>query len=439
MQLKVSVATLTTIAALSLPGIGVPGIARAATPSALTQQAMSANRAESTAAIAQLRAQGPQGLQRFLDTYSKGLNAPTSPDRQRLRATLDQICEQRDCYASRLYWYTDFTQAKAAAQKSGKPILSLRLLGNLDDELSCANSRFFRVALYANADISQYLRDRYILHWQSVRPAPKITIDFGNGRKLERTITGNSIHYIVNATGQPIDALPGLYGPQAFLRHLQQAETTAQAFARLKGADSATFLRQYHQDQLATMQASWAADLAKLGITLPTIAPIASITAPTAEEASRLAMSKMVLEAPLVRMVSSNRRALEKATDEATAWTKLAELHAADARLDNSSKTLMRNKNLAYAVSNQKATDSDPLVAIVRNFESTMALDTVRNEYLLRGEIHKWFVSPNQPKDLEALNQRVYIQLFLTPNSDPWLGLAPENAYSAIENDGIAK
>jgi len=99
----------------------------------------------------------------------------------------------------------------------------------------------------------------------------------------------------------------------------------------------------------------------------------------------------------------------------------------------------MRNKNLAYAVSNQKATDSDPLVAIVRNFESTMALDTVRNEYLLRGEIHKWFVSPNQPKDLEALNQRVYIQLFLTPNSDPWLGLAPENAYSAIENDGIAK
>jgi len=291
MQLKVSVATLTTIAALSLPGIGVPGIARAATPSALTQQAMSANRAESTAAIAQLRAQGPQGLQRFLDTYSKGLNAPTSPDRQRLRATLDQICEQRDCYASRLYWYTDFTQAKAAAQKSGKPILSLRLLGNLDDELSCANSRFFRVALYANADISQYLRDRYILHWQSVRPAPKITIDFGNGRKLERTITGNSIHYIVNATGQPIDALPGLYGPQAFLRHLQQAETTAQAFARLKGADSATFLRQYHQDQLATMQASWAADLAKLGITLPTIAPIASITAPTAEEASRLAKS----------------------------------------------------------------------------------------------------------------------------------------------------
>ncbi len=101
--------------------------------------------------------------------------------------------------ACQLYWYTNLEQAKAAAKVSGKPILSLRLLGKLDQDLSCANSRFFRVALYPNAAISKELRDKYILHWQSVRPAPKITIDFGDGRKLERTITGNSIHYILDA------------------------------------------------------------------------------------------------------------------------------------------------------------------------------------------------------------------------------------------------
>lgn len=433
MQSRVAVATLMTIAALS-----VPGIVRAANPTALTQQAMSKNQAESVAAIAQLRAQGPRGLQSFLNTHSKNLNTPASPDRQRLRATLDQICEQRDCYASQLYWYTDFNQAKAAAKQSGKPILSLRLLGNLDEELSCANSRFFRVALYANADISKYLRDQYILHWQSVRPAPKITIDFGNGRKLERTITGNSIHYIVNAAGRPIDALPGLYGPQAFLRHLQQATTAVRIYDQGRASPIAS-LRQYHQNQLERIQRNWAADLAKLGITMPTAAIAPSNATPTALEAGSLAVSKMMVEAPLLRTVGPNPQVLAKATNEAAAWVKLAQLHAEDARLDNNSKALMRNKNLAYAASNPKAANSAPFLAIVRDFESTMALDTVRNEYLLRSEIHKWFLGRGQTADLEALNQRVYAQLFLTPNSDPWLGLSPQNAYSAIENDGIVK
>jgi hypothetical protein len=63
---------------------------------------------------------------------------------------LDSICQQKDCHASKLYWYTDLEQAKSAAQAQGKLILSLRLLGRLDEDLSCANSRLFRITLYAN-------------------------------------------------------------------------------------------------------------------------------------------------------------------------------------------------------------------------------------------------------------------------------------------------
>ena len=33
--------------------------------------------------------------------------------------------------------------------------------------------------------------------------------------------------------------------------------------------------------------------------------------------------------------------------------------------------------------------------------------------------------------------KRVYSELFLTPKSDPWLGLVPPGVYSGIENDGI--
>src|SRR5439155_21023685 len=127
-----------------------------------------------------------------------------------------------DAYASHLYWYTNLEEAKRVAKTKHKPILSLRLLGNLNEEFSCANSRLFRAVLYPNADISKYLRENYILHWKSVRPAPRITIDFGDGRKIERTITDNSIHYILDENGNVIHALRGLYSPVAFLKYIRQ-------------------------------------------------------------------------------------------------------------------------------------------------------------------------------------------------------------------------
>ena len=40
-------------------------------------------------------------------------------------------------------------------------------------------------------------------------------------------------------------------------------------------------------------------------------------------------------------------------------------------------------------------------------------------------------------RDVDALNERVYAELFLTPRSDPWIGLVPSGVYSALENNGI--
>ena len=85
---------------------------------------------------------------------------------------IDETGGQKYCTASRIFWYTDFQAATRAAQASGKPILSLRMLGKLTDEYSCANSRFFRTTLYANAEISNLLREKFVLHWSSVRPVP---------------------------------------------------------------------------------------------------------------------------------------------------------------------------------------------------------------------------------------------------------------------------
>src|SRR5262249_24156644 len=156
---------------------------------------------------------------------------------------------------SRLYWYTDLEKAKAEAERTGRLILSLRMLGKLTDEYSCANSRFFRTALYSNKEISDCLRDNFVLHWQSVRPVPCVTLDFGDGRTLKRTITGNSAHYVLASDGTPLDVLPGLYGPQQFLKWLQATrglEISYHHIAQARAAPSprwAQLLRQYHANR----------------------------------------------------------------------------------------------------------------------------------------------------------------------------------------------
>ncbi len=416
---------INTAIALTLLSIGVSQIAYTQNPTAENTQLIQQ--------VTLLRSQGPRGLEKFLNTHVQELKNP-SPQ---MREALDKLCQQRDCYASKLYWYTDLEQAKAAAKASNKPILSLRLLGNLDQDLSCANSRFFRVALYPNVKISQYLRDRYILHWQSVRPVPKVTVDFGDGRKLERTITGNSIHYILDSSGVPIDALPGLYGPQAFLRQLVTGEKAVKEYTKSQGVARVSFLRDYHRQSLAASQRQWGADLAKLRIkNLPRLVetPSGGNEAPNATTAGRIAVAKMVTESPMLRNITSanrNQTSLQEITDSVT-WQRIAQLYTADAKLDNQSVALIRTKRFS-------ANKSDNLQRIVSNFETAMALDTVRNEYTLHNQIHQWFIQGNATNNVNILNEKVYAELFLTPNSDPWLGLMNSENYSAIDNDGIRK
>jgi hypothetical protein len=383
--------------------------------------------------VSALRPLGSKGLQQFLSKHAQELDKTALPPTP-LRNALDSLCKQRDCHASRLYWYTDLEQAKTAAQASGKPILSLRLLGRLDQDLSCANSRFFRVALYSNANISKYLAEHFILHWQSVRPVPKVTIDFGDGRTLERTLTGNSIHYVLAPSGQPIDAIPGLYGPQAFLRQIQQGERVAKTYTQTTARDRQTYLRQYHRDHLNAIQTRWSQELSQLGLSAPKTVSTGALKAgelPRADVAGSLAMTKAVVENPIVSGVLS-RNTLTQMTDPST-WTQLGRLHTADAKLDPHSLALMRAKKFQGAISETKT--ASPVV----EFETVMAIDGVRNEYLLHSQIHQWFIQGRSVENVETLNENIYAKLFLTPNTDPWLGLLSSDSYSAIDRDGILK
>jgi hypothetical protein len=366
--------------------------------------------------VSRLRAKGPSALDEMFQKRGE-LKAAVAAERDagqmrslhqriaRLDEMIDQVGMQRYCSQSRLYWYTDFDEALKAAKFTGKPILSLRMLGKLNEDYSCANSRFFRTTLYANADISSFLREHFILHWMSVRPVPKVTIDFGDGRKLERTLTGNSIHYILTPDGDVVDALPGLYGPKAFLQQISSGRELAQRIARMHGSERQQALAAHHQDQVNQIERRWQADLARAGVTL--------------------AVDPMQL-------------------DDDEIWQRIAALYAEDARLDQSSRDLIRSQNptaaTAVPLAETKAWVENPLVRMVRALEGSIAVDTVKNEYRLHREIHRWLADAQATAtDVETLNERVYAELFLTPSSDPWLGLAPADVYTALPNAGLAK
>ena len=227
------------------------------------EQAVSADPHKAQQAVRELREAGPAGLQALeaqrsgIKVQQIGLQGEAGTPREHWIKAMEQVGAQHDNWAAGLYWYTDLEKAKAAAQQQKKPILSLRLLGNLDEELSCANSRFFRTALYPHAQINKKLRADFILHWQSVRPVPKVTIDFGDGRKMETTITGNSIHYVLDSQGRILDALPGLYGPGAFARWLDGARELEHETHALSTAERSRYLSQAHQRGLARITREW--------------------------------------------------------------------------------------------------------------------------------------------------------------------------------------
>jgi hypothetical protein len=161
---------------------------------------------------------------------------------------------------------------------------------------------------------------------------------------------------------------------------------------------------------------------------------------PSAQKAARQAVCKTIAEAPLIAAISPDVDALRNQGDDF--WQAIAAAHAHEARLDEASIALIHRENPsareAGARAAAKAPAERPLLALIRTFEEAMATDAVKNEYTLHHQIHVWFARGEAPADVDELNERVYAELFLTPSSDPWLGLAPQDAYTALDGGGLS-
>ncbi|HEY0458178.1 MAG TPA: hypothetical protein VGC97_03435 [Pyrinomonadaceae bacterium] len=411
--------------------LNAAAFAESKTTRELAQLAVSADSAVSTEAVKNLRALGREGLDALFQTYRSEIaefskTGEAGDEWKRIAAALDSVAMQRDAYASQLFWFTDFEAAKREAARTNKPILSLRLLGNLNEEFSCANSRFFRALLYSNAEVSKYLRENYVLHWKSVRPAPRVTIDFGDGRKIERTLTGNSIHYILDENGAIIDAIPGLYSPPAFLKYLQSGVEINKVIDRAPKEQKELLALRYRKTMFMDIKTNRDKSVGQSKVTL---------TEPKdgtgALDVMPRAMTKMITEETILRGIYDNFARYEPQMN-LDDWKKLSKLYAGAAKFDDSSVAFIKRQNAKTGL-----TDAE-FASLLSNLTNYVALDTTRNDFLFHTKLYE-MLNGSSPMDVDNFNSRVYAELFKTPDSDKWLGLYNTDVYTALDGNGIVK
>jgi len=395
-------------------------------PDPLVVRAVSSDPRVSELAITTLRHGGQPSVDAMLAAHERVTGDPASE--ARFRAALDRVCRQADCVFSGLYWYTDLNEAKEVAHATHRPILSLRLLGDLGMEMSCANSRYFRTVLYPNREIAAFLRDHFVLHWSSERPVPTVTIDYGDGRVLHRTITGNSIHYLLDETGRPLDALPGLYAPKPFLAQLREMVWLHDQWTHAPASDRVQRLHMYHAHRARS-----ASETEERHDAPETVAAArrARLAHPAyAWEASRLTASKGAGEEPMFGKISFGTNSVVRKVQTA------AERIVPDdefSAIDDNALALIREKRAPLHES------PESLARVIESFRRTLASDTLQNEYVLRPQIHRLFMDSGESLRLGALNDAVYNEIFKTPREDPWLGLRSDETFTAITAEGVER
>ena len=401
----------------------------AVTKEELARQVVSNNPIKANEAIKNLRALGKDGLGKLFQTYQAKITkfsntGEANEEWKRIAFALDSVAQQKDVYASKLYWFTDIDAAQKEAQRTNKPILTLRLLGNLNEEFSCANSRFFRALLYSNSEISKELRENYVLHWKSVRPAPKVTIDFGDGRKIERTLTGNSIHYILSDQGEIIDALPGLYSPAEFLKYVSSAKEMNKTLGTVQFKDRETTLLRYRLNNFNQIKTKRDKAIAsgKITLTEPT-------DGTTALEVAPRAVTKMITEGSILRDLDDNFSRFEPQIISED-WKKLANLYTGKVVFDANSLAFIKRQN--------KNLNESEMTNLLTNLQNYVALDTTRNDSLFHTKLYQWLnEARREPLGIEGFNAKVYTEIFKTPDADKWLGLYTTDVYTALDGNGV--
>lgn len=409
------------------------------------------------AIVSHLRAGGQARLDRMIAEYRREPERDAARD-QALRALIDEVAGQRDAHYGGMFWHTDLQAALAQAEAVGKPVLSLRMLGELTSEYSCANSRLFRTLLYADPELAAWLKQNFVLHWSSERPVPRVAIDFGDGRVVERTITGNSAHFVLDARGRTLDVIPGLWSTASFRAalteslalHEQLALTRTErqwraklaahheaafALAAARLTDELTLVRGEPQDLVAVQ--AWLGGTPNVAGRVP------------AAKAVPIAISKAKIERPILAAApgvlggaasGAGLAAAEVGPRDDLERLTIGTRVASDAALHpNTLAIIAAERPLDGLVSEDRLADATQ--AMLENLLASLRQDTAKNALELHPRVHAELAERARDRgslgfaDVDAW---VYASLFETPAEDAWLGLVDATVYTGLVGGGLS-
>ncbi len=403
---------------------------------------------------------GEPALDHLLARYHSELATKDfgTPEDLAVRGLIDQVAQQRDAHFGGLYWHRDLAQAQAIARAEGKPVLSLRLLGELTSEFSCANSRLFRTILYADPELASWLEREFVLHWSSERPVPKVEIDFGDGRKLTRTITGNSAHFVLDAEGRTIDVLPGLWAPQQLRAALSESVALHDRLARTPAGEWAEALAQHHDQRFEQALARLGDELGRLrgGSPDPRALRGSLLAAPgtgapvPAIRAVPMAIGKSKIEAPILNAAPRELGGLGPSAAPlfgSPALPDELERMMIGARLTG---PIVLHPNTRSIIASERPVDplvpaserAHALATLEQTLATSLQLDTAKNALELYPRIHAELARRargEQALDFASVDEWIYAKLFETPASDPWLGLVDPTVYTGLVDGGVVR
>ena len=271
--------------------------------------------------------------------------------------------------------------------------------------------------LLSDPKAQQFLQSEVVPSWEMVREAPKVTIDFGHGKKLERTLKGNTVLYLCTPDGKVLDAWPGVYTADDFLRQA----TNSLAELRKLNIDPGKPLTNTE----ATALIAWH-HRAAAGYASRTDMPIRTTT------------SKMGVESPILKLLGQpvdpprGPYAYGLARQNAAQQTSPNPPPTADqsrmrmlfaryvARLHDASEDPMDASRATVVATGEVAPNLSPeelgRIAVQK--------DSSNNSFYVRPAVHLWIASLDAIPTPQTAKLDVFKTILHVPIDDPYLGLA---------------
>ena len=253
--------------------------------------------------------------------------------------------------------------------------------------------------LFSSQEIADFINERFEPVWQSLRPVPRVTIDFQNGHVIRRTLQGNVATFICAPTGQVADILPGIYSAAGYLEQLTKLAEALRPLTE-PHTNLATFISDYFRgDTLSRLRSGVSeepnAGAQHFGVSVLGRGLYAALTGMMKRtkdteppDMALRAMSKAATQAPLKAAINPtyNRPAYESTVPPQSVRT----------------------------LSSQETSQWEALIA-----------DTLVNERLRKERIHKYLRSLGavQPG---AVTRWLYREVLDADLDDPYLGLGKQ-------------